>query len=206
MSEIRARALQLSAVAIAGSQAGHLVSYQARFGGAALPLERAGVHAYLLPTLTWLGGAIGAAALAGLLLIAWARLAAGRRLGMRRSAGSRALDLLPVLFVAQLAIYAGQETAEALAAGTAQPAVVELLLWGALGQLPVACVAAVALAWISTRLEGALEAVDVRLARLLPDLVAPPSLLPASRADRPGRALAWCAPAALVKRGPPARS
>ena len=206
VNRTRARALQLLAIGLAGSQAGHLVTYQFRFGDAAIHLERAGAHAYFLPAATWLAGAIAAAGLAALLLIAWGRLVAGRRLGLRRVAGWPVLDVLPLLFVLQLTVYAGQESIEALAAGTQQPAVLDLLLWGALGQLPVAGAAAVALAWISTRLEGAFEAVDIRLARLLPDLVAPRSLLLTPRPVRPSSPLPHCAPAALVKRGPPGRS
>ena len=203
MTTRRLRGLQLLAIAIAASQAGHLLAYQARFGGAALTLERSGAHAYFLPMLTWLGGAAGAAALAALLAVAWARVFGGRRLGLHAAAGWSAADLLPPLFVLQLAVYAGQETLESVAYGVNPPALVDLLLWGALGQLPAAAAGALALAWLSTRLEGALEAVDIRLAQLRPLLLEAGRPAPSRSPFSPAAVLAQCAPAAFVKRGPP---
>lgn len=203
---MRARSAQLVAVAAGGSQVGHLLAYQARFGGTALARQSAGAHAYFLPTLTSAVGVVAAAALAAVLLIAWARLFTGRRLGLRTRPGWRALDVLPPLFALQLAIYAGQEAFEASVYGTPVPAVLDLLLWGALGQLPVALVGALALACLSTRLEGALAAVDVRLAQLRPLLIAPGAVLVARPGANRAAVLAECAPAALTKRGPPPTS
>jgi hypothetical protein len=199
-------ALQLVAVAAAGSQAGHLVAYQARFGGSALALERTGAHAYFLPAATGLVGTAAALGLASLLLIGWARLFAGRRLGFATRPGWRVLDALPLLFALQLAIYAGQESVESLAAGVPPAPALELLLWGALGQLPVACAGALALAWISSRLEGALEAVDIRLVELRSELGASAPLLAPPPAPTAALLLAQRAGAALAKRGPPGSS
>jgi len=203
MNVRRSRVLQLLTVGVAGSQAGHLVAYQARLGGSALAAQSAGAHAYFLPAFTSVVGAAGASVLAAVLLIAWARLVAGRRLGLQAQPGWRTLDLLPLLFVLQLGVYAGQETLEAITYGTSPPALVDLLLWGALGQLPVAALGAVALAWISTGLEGAFVAVDARLAELQPRLLAPAMAARAAGTSDLAGLLAQCAGASLAKRGPP---
>lgn len=203
MSVRRAQVLQLLTIGAVGAQAGHLLAYQARFGGSALTLQRGGAHAYFLPTAGLALGAVAVPVLGALLVIAWARLFAGRRLGLQVRAGWRVLDVLPLLFALQLAIYAAQETLEALAYGTRAPPLVDLLLWGALGQLPVAAVGAMALAWISTRLGGALAAFDIRLAELRPLLLSPAAVLAAPHAVNLAVVLAQRAPAALVKRGPP---
>lgn len=196
----------LLAIGVAGSQAGHLIAYQARFGGAALRLERTGAHAYFLPTATGFLGALGAATLAAVFLVGWTRILAGRRLGFHTRSGWRALDVLPLLFALQLAIYAGQESIENLAVGGTPPAPADLLLWGALGQLPLAAAGAVALAWISTRLEGAFAAVDARLAVFQPVFTGVLTPRPVVAPRSAAAALAQSAPAALVKRGPPPAS
>src|SRR5215472_8544977 len=136
MSSARARFAQLLLVATAGSQAGHLVAYQARFGASAAAVQAGGVHSYFLPLAATLLGGAGATGLLALLAIGAARLAAGRRRPIRERWAL--MEVLPALFALQLAIYIGQESIEAAVTGGTGTAALDLLLWGALGQLPVA--------------------------------------------------------------------
>jgi hypothetical protein len=126
--------------------------------------------------------------------------------GWRRRSTARFAELLPVLFTAQLIVFAGQETIESLAAGGGHlPSVVELLFWGAFGQLPSAAIAAVALTWLLVRLEAAWTVLLTGPARLLPQ----PGALSeraAPRAPAPARLLTSTFPSAFRKRGPPAAS
>lgn len=197
------RTCQLLLIGLAGSQAGHFVSYEARFGAGAGQLQSSGVHAYYLPLATALAGGLGAVLLVGLLLVAWARVfSAGGR--VRQATGSwRVFDAFAALFVLQLAVYAGQESIESLAGGLRQPLLLDLLLWGSLGQLPVALLGAVAYAWLSTAVDDAVAAIEIGLVEIRPLRLAP-AATPA-RSDGRSRALILqqCAPASFVKRGPP---
>ena len=136
-------------VGILGSQAGHLLVYQLRFGAAAQQVQSSGAHAYFPAIAKTVLGAAAATLIAALLVIALARI-----LGKRVEGDSAPPypATLAVLFTAQLAIYAAQETAES--ALTGGPSM--LLLWGTLGQLPVAAVGALALRWLLVRLRPAL--------------------------------------------------
>ena len=67
------------------------------------------------------------------------------------------MHLLPVVFTVQLATFVVQEGAEALATGAPMPSVVGLVLWGSLGMLPVAILAAFVLSWLSVHLEAAVQ-------------------------------------------------
>ena len=136
-------------VGILGSQAGHLLVYQLRFGAAAQQVQSSGAHAYFPAIAKTVLGAAAATLIAALLVIALARI-----LGKRVEGDSTPPypATLAVLFTAQLAIYAAQETAES--ALTGGPSM--LLLWGTLGQLPVAAVGALALRWLLVRLRPAL--------------------------------------------------
>src|SRR5262249_2853742 len=95
--------------------------------------------------------------LGSLLVIALARLLAGRRQGLRPGARWPFIDVLAAVFTIQLGAYVAQEAAEALAAGTALPPIPELVLWGALGMLPVALLAAIGLTWLSVHLAAAVR-------------------------------------------------
>ena len=115
------------------------------------------------------------------------------------------MDVAAALFALQLGVFLVQETVEAVWSGSSPPGVADLLLWGSLGQLPVAIVCGAALSWLGARFEAAVE-----------ELKAAESPLPLSArpAERPVRA--WTPPArqallaqlvggALSERGPPAQ-
>ena len=55
-------------LAVVASQAGHLVAYQLRFGGAAQQLQSSGTHAYF-PTLVKFGLGLAGLGLAGALAV-----------------------------------------------------------------------------------------------------------------------------------------
>jgi hypothetical protein len=142
--------------ALAGSQAGHLLSYRLHFGAAAQQVQSSGAHAYF-PLLARTSLGIAATVLlASLFLIGLARMVAGQS-SVRAASTTTFLGLLAALFTIQLACFAVQEIGEALMAQVPLASPADLLLWGALGQLPTAVVAAMALGWISTRFEAAVD-------------------------------------------------
>jgi hypothetical protein len=151
------RWLAASLAGIACAPLGHLLAYRVRFGAEAGHEQSSGVHAYFPVLVATLTAGLGAALLASLLVVGAARLAAGRRRGERPGPRWPVTDLLAVLFTIQLGVFLALEVAEALAAGSPVPSAPELLLWGTLGQLPVALLAAVALSWLSPRLAVAVR-------------------------------------------------
>lgn len=184
-----------------GSQAGHLLAYQIRFGPAAQQVQSAGAHAYFpLVAKTALG--LGAAAFIGaLLLVGIARILSGRRI--RSASEPSYLSLLALLFSIQLAAFFAQEVAEAIITGSSAASAPDLILWGTLGQLPVAAIGAMATRWLAARVEAAIGLIrDVVGATVvlppapstpIPVYVASDQALLASRA-------AW---STLARRGPP---
>jgi hypothetical protein len=192
-------------VVLAASQAGHLLALELKQGPRGLGAPGAGTHAYV-PALTSLAmGAAGALVLVGLLVVAWAGVAAaGYRQAAERPRRLPLVDLAAALFVAQLAIFLLQETVEMAIAGQALPSVGDLLLWGCLGQLPAALAAALALSRLGARLDAAVVVLAAWAGRpLVVTAVAPAACLRSSArpAVRP-------APVAgsVCQRGPPARS
>ena len=182
MSGRRVALLVMGAGALA-SQAGHLLAYSLRFGAAAPQLQSSGAHEYF-PALAKTGlGLLAVAFVSGLLVVALARVIAGRP--DKESAPSY-LRLLAVLYTLQLAVFAGQETVEAAIAGVPASSVAVLMLWGTVGQLPVAAVAALAVRWLLARVGPALTLVLSRLVPVVQPLVA--SLTP-----RPMPSLAYAA-------------
>lgn len=139
--------------AAAGSQAGHLLAYAVRFGAGAGATQSHGVHAYFPLTAQLLGGAAGLAGMLALLAIGAARLVGGTHPRRRRAL----MDYMPLIFLLQLAFFAGQETLEAVVAGSPAPDAVGLLLWGTFGQLPAALLGTLAIAWLQPRAEAAVE-------------------------------------------------
>jgi len=195
-------ALAALALGLLGSQAGHLFAYQLRFGAAAQQIQSTGAHAYFPVVAKTALGAISAALIAGLVLVGLARILSGRR--VRTDSEPSFISLLAVLFSLQLATFALQEIAEALAAGTSFGSAADLLLWGTLGQLPVAIVAASALRWLSTHVESAVGLIRdvVRAASSM--LPAPaPSVVPAFAAPDMAWLISRVAGSSLAKRGPP---
>jgi hypothetical protein len=190
---------------VAGSQLGHTFVYSARYGAAASRYQSTGVHAYLPTVTAGVGAVLGAVLMTGLLLAAAARWLAPVPAGLRPRSSVRFLDALAVAFIAQLVIFIGQESVEALAAGQAAPPLSDLLLWGAFGQLPAAFVAAAAITWLLTRLETAWTA----LAEAVPRVLVEPFAAEGARRPWPasdGRLYLNSAfPSAFRKRGPPLR-
>ena len=197
------RRVGLAAVALAlfASQAGHLLAYQLRFGAAAQSIQATGAHAYFPLVAKTALGAVAAALLGGLALVGLARLMSGRRL--RTDSEPSYVSLLAVLFSLQLAAFAAQEITEALLTGVSTGSAADLLLWGTLGQLPVAVIAAAALRWLSARIETAVGLIRDAVRAALPALVAPPVVLPVYAARDIALLISRAAGASLAKRGPP---
>lgn len=151
--ELMKRLAAIVGVAIAGSQAGHLLTYELRFGAAAQQVQSSGAHAYFPLVVKTLIGAGALALLMSLLVIGFARFATGGKIVRERAPSL--LRLVAALYTLQLVFFAVQETVEGSRAS-------ELFLWGLLGQLPVAFVAAVALRWLLGALGPALARLRVR--------------------------------------------
>jgi hypothetical protein len=153
-------------LALPMSQLGHVLAYALQ----GLPTS-GGSHAYFPPLFAALEGAAGAAVLAALLVIG-----AGRLVKPGWSRSGDAVSLLPLLLAlgaGQLLVYLFQETLELAVAGR-EPSL-SLVLWGLAGQAPIATLAALALRWLSQRLEPALRALAFRhsLTLLTPSAGAP---------------------------------
>lgn len=196
------RAWLAVAVGVLGSQAGHLLTFQILFGSAAQHLQSSGAHAYFPLLAKTALGVIAAAVLGGMFVIGLARIAGGRS---RVAAGSQKsfVQLVSILFTIQLACFTTQEVAEAMVAGSAVASAPYLLLWGTLGQLPVAAIAAIGLRWLWTRFGAAVE----NLRAVLTTLGAPkfPTLANVQMWPAPdgGRLLLQLAGGSPSKRGPP---
>lgn len=189
-------------LAVLGSQAGHLLAYQVRFGAAALQIQGTGAHSYFPIVARTAIGAAGAVLLASLFLVALARILAGRRVPVESRPSY--VSLLAGLFTIQLAVFAAQEVGEAMAAGAAVASAPQLLLWGTLGQLPVGAVGALALRWLLARVEGAVGAIREVIASVT-RVVSEPALVAVPVYATPDRALLMSrvVGSSLAKRGPP---
>ena len=159
-------------LAIVGSQAGHVLAYALRFGDTAQTIQSSGVHAYFPMLAKTAVGCAAMALIAGIFIIGFARVATGRRI--EKQSVPSFIRLLATLYTMQLTLFAGQETAEALISRGPAGSVAVLLLWGTVGQLPVAVVGAIALRWLLARMRPALARLESRLGRafqLLPHSV-----------------------------------
>lgn len=144
------------ALGLVASQAGHLVAYRVRYGAAAEQIQSAGAHAYF-PTVVKTGlGLVAAFILLTLAAIGLARLLAGRR--PPSAAAPSLLRVVALLFCLQLMCFVVQESLE-MAAGAPAVTAPALLLWGTVGQLPVAIVAALVLRWFAVRVAPAVAGV-----------------------------------------------
>lgn len=196
--------MALPLLVLAASQLGHLVASELRQGPRALAPDGSGMHWYF-PTLAALAlGAAGGALVAAALVVAAAR---ALRAGPRQDAVRRppVLELAALMLALQLCVYAVQETLERTVLGASTLTFGELLLWGGLGQLPVALISAAGLSWLLARFEVAVQ--DLAAPPLPRPLTCPPAATPAPRAARPPALAALLAPAAgraLAKRAPPA--
>ncbi len=196
------RGLVVAGLAVAGAQAGHLLAYQLRFGADAFQVQSSGVHAYFPALLKTSLGAAALMLICALLIVSAASLLSQGR-GLRRTSGPSFISLLAALFTAQLAWYIGQEVAETLVAGVVPDSASTLVLWGMVGQLPVALAGAAALRWLWTRVEeAASELASVARAALPVPAPAPVAVLAIHDSER-AVLLAHAARATAVKRGPP---
>jgi hypothetical protein len=188
--------------AIPLAQFGHLLAYLLRFGPHAIVPQGSGVHHYFPTLLTSGAAALGAALLAGLLLIALARFMVGVRNDRVPGGGRPVLPLLLVLLAIQLGVYWGQELAECAAAGLNSPAPGLVLGWGLAGQLPVAALAAFGLSWLTARVEQAVA--KLRTARPVVALPREAQVLLPVWAPVAARLQLQAAESGFRKRGPPA--
>ena len=170
---------------LVASQAGHLLAYQVRFGAAAQQVQSSGAHSYFPLAAKPALGAVAAALIGGLLLVGLARMLSGRR--EKSVSRPSYLSLLAFLFSIQLTVFAAQEVAEGLIAHSTIGSAPQLLLWGTLGQLPIALVAALALRWLATRVESAVGAIREVVRASIPTPFAAPVAVPVHAA--PDRAL-----------------
>ena len=198
----RRQALTVAAVGILGSQAGHLLAFQLVFGSAAQHLQSSGAHAYFPLLAKTALGVVAAAFLAGMFVIGLARMVSGRS---RVAAGSQNsyVELVALLFTVQLACFIVQEVTEAAIAGTGAAPAPYLLLWGTLGQLPVAAVAAIGLRWLWTRFESAVQELRAVLAMVRTPRIPALATVQAWPAPNGAVLLLQLAGGPLSKRGPP---
>jgi hypothetical protein len=168
MSRARLAGFLLGA-GVLGAQGGHLLVYELRFGAAARQVESTGAHAYF-PALAKTGlGLAALAILAGGLVVAAARMVAGRQ--VEPGSAPAVVRLLALVYTIQLACFAGQETIEALLGGGPPTSAPALLMWGALGQLPVAVAGSLVIRWLLVRVGPALA--ELRLGPTPSFLVTP---------------------------------
>lgn len=184
-----------------GSQAGHLLAYQVRLGAAAQQLQSSGAHTYFPGLVRASLGVAAALVLAGMFVIGLARILSGR--SIQSDSTPSFLRLVAVLYTIQLACFAGQEVGEALVAGTPVSSVSNLLLWGTLGQLPVAVLAAAGLRWILVRFESAIAEIRFALAAVPKHTSSIALVVVAWGQIERNRVLRPVAGASLAKRGPP---
>jgi hypothetical protein len=192
----------LLGLGLIASQAGHLVAFQLRFGPAAQTLQSSGSHAYFPMVAKTTLGVVAAVLVAVVFVIGLARVLRGRSLTSARGRFGY-IELLAALFTIQLACFFTQEVAEAIFSGTAVDSAPHLLLWGTLGELPVAAIAALALGWLWARFESAVD----ELRAVLTDAPGPMEPIAVSVALWPvpnrARLLSQVAGGSLGKRGPP---
>jgi hypothetical protein len=161
------------------AQIGHVLSYALRYGGASWAIQSGGTHAYFPELLKAGVGFLAAGLLGALLLIGAGRIFLGERLGYQRRCGIPLFDLVVACFCLQLDVYIVQEILEAVASGQdlSLQLMATVVAWGLIGQAPLALLAALALHWLSTRLElviGRLRWVLARAALDVPPLLATP--------------------------------
>jgi hypothetical protein len=197
------RGLTVLGLALAGTEAGHVLAFQLRFGASAWSVQSTGVHAYFPALLKLALGGAALAFIAGLLIVGAARLLAGGPGSRRASAGSF-IGLLGTLFTVQLALFIAQEVAEAIAGGLPADSASNLLLWGMVGQLPVAMAGAAALRWLWTRVEAAASELAAIARVTLPPPAAAPLAVLVVRGHERALVSAHAAGSTCVKRGPPA--
>jgi hypothetical protein len=185
-----------------GSQAGHLLAYQLRFGAAAQHVQSAGAHSYFPLLAKTALGIVAVGLLGALLVVGLARILGGRRI--ETASRPSYIGLLARLFTIQLALFGIQEVVEATVAGATAASAADLLLWGTLGQLPIAALAALALGWLSARVESAVGAIREAVgatATFVP--LRAPLAVAANAAAGCALLMSRMVGSSLAKRGPP---
>jgi len=184
-----------------GSQAGHLLAYQVKFGAAAQQIQASGAHAYFPLVAKTALGAAAAALIGALVVMGLARILSGRR--VRSTTEPSYISLFAFLFSIQLAAFVAQETAEAIIASSSVGSAPGLMLWGTLGQLPIAAIAALALRWLSARVESAVGLIRDVIGATVPLRPAPLVAIPVYEASDQALLTSRVASSPLAKRGPP---
>lgn len=181
------------------AQAGHLLSYQLLFGAAAQHVQSTGAHGYFPALVKTVLGAAAAIVLGALLLVGVARILRGR---IVRGHAPSYLTLLSALFTTQLAVFASQEAVESIVSGQST-SIDGLLLMGALGQLPVATLAAFAIRFLLVEVVPALGGIRLYLGTPQQPLGMVGALAPVAVADLHDLRRSRIATASVRKRGPP---
>jgi hypothetical protein len=184
------------------SQLGHLLVYQLQFGSAAQTIQSTGAHAYFPAMVKTSAGLAAAVLLTSLLVIGASKILARGSLATAASSPSF-VRLLALLFTVQMACFALQETLESLAANMAVASAPHILLLGAVGQLPVAILGALAIKWLLLRFESAVTAIRIALSSVRIS-AAPLAVRVAARPHLDhDLVLMPAAGPSLAKRGPP---
>jgi hypothetical protein len=146
----------IGGLALPLAQLGHLLAYWVRYGEGALRLQASGVHGYFPATIQTSLALLGTLLLSFLLLIGLGRSLGGRCYGQSLEPGWPVASSALTLLIVQLLAFVAQEYAEALLQQSRAPALLPLAAYGVMGQLPVAMVAAVTLAWTTRRARHAI--------------------------------------------------
>jgi hypothetical protein len=187
-----------------GSQAGHLLAYQIRFGAAAQQIQSSGAHGYFPLVAKTALGAAAAALIGALLLVGLARILSGR--WVKSTSEPSYVSLLAVLFSIQLAAFVAQEVAEAIVASSSMRSAPDLMLWGTLGQLPIAVITALAFRWLSAQVEAAVGLIREAVGATVSLQPALSLAIPVYAASDQALLMSRVAWSHLAKRGPPSSS
>jgi hypothetical protein len=184
-----------------GSQAGHLLAYQIKFGAAAQQVQSSGAHAYFPVVAKTALGAAAAALVGALLLVGLARILGGRRI--KSGTEPSYVGVLAILFSIQLAVFAAQEIAEATIASSSMGSAADLMLWGTFGQLPIAAVTALAFRWLSARVEAAVGLIRDVVGAIVAVPPAPSVAIPVYAGSDQALLTSRVAWSNVARRGPP---
>ena len=125
-----------------------MLVYALVYGPVAMQVQSTGAHGYFPALVKTAFGLTAAFLLLALAALGLAKVLAGRPLPEVPGPGFG--RLVAMLFCLQLTFFFVQESVE-MAAGAPPTSAPALLLWGSLGQLPVAVLAALVLRWIAVR-------------------------------------------------------
>ncbi len=189
------------------SQPGHALGYFALHGWRSFAIQSQGAHAYFPLAIDFSLGLLATLALLTAAALGLGRLALGSALGLKRGRAVSPIDLIVVLAIVQLNVFFFQELAEAQAVGQVTDGawLVNCVCVAAAGQLPIAILAGLLIAWCSVGLSAALTVLRWALAviRRKPNRTLNGATIAGAR--NPIATLAQSFPAAFRKRGPPPR-